>query len=197
VHACVHFQQLGHWLQLPHTFREDATSKAFAQRLNNRANIPEAKQDVPKLCAVDNDSDKLREWLPQMLTGRVGFDPDTPLSTPHQPLMHLDPAVLALAGWDGFESASSGNSAAMANYKALGCGGVGASKVVKSCPNTQDRPDDYTNMMDYQPDACRTVYTAQQIAVMHTAWKIRQEISINGKTGKYPNMQASRCLTGA
>jgi hypothetical protein len=110
--------------------------------------------------------------------------------------MHSDPAVLALPGWEGFKSASHEDSAVMANYKALGCGGVGASKTVKSCFN-QDRPDDYTNIMDYMPDACRAVYTAQQIAVMHTAYRVRQEISINGKTDKYLGMQASRCLTGA
>ena len=84
----------------------------------------------------------------------------------------------------------------MANYKALGCGGVGASKVVKSCDN-QNRPDDYTNLMDYMPDACRTVFTAQQIGVMHTAYRVRQEIALNGKTDKYKRMQDSRCLTGA
>jgi hypothetical protein len=190
--------EMGHWLQLPHTFREDDKSKFIAQALENKANIPLAKRAVAsgELCTVDNDSDKLRDWLPQLVTGRDGFESDTPLSTPHQPLMHSDPAVLALPGWSGFTSASPEDSAVMANFKALGCGGVAATKTVKSCAN-QDRPDDYTNMMDYMPDACRSVFTAQQIAVMHTAYRIRQDISINGKTEKYASMQASRCLTGA
>lgn len=190
-------QQLGHWLQLPHPFREDSKSD-YVEQLVRSDNVPAAKQRIQsgELCAVDNDSDKLRKMLPEVTTGREGFAADVPLSTPHQPLQHLHPAVLALPGWEGFKNALDTDSAAMANYKALGCGGVDASKVVKSCPN-QDRPDDYTNLMDYMPDACRTLFTAQQIGVMHTGYRVRQEISINGKTDKYPKMQASRCLTGA
>lgn len=189
--------QLGHWLQLPHTFAETPKSQEIDKLLQqDRDNIVQAKQAVRsgQLCATDNDSDKLSKMMDQLVTGRAGFESSVPLSTPHQPLQHDDPHVLALPGWEGFAKANDANG--KANYKALGCGGVAASKTVRSCPN-QDRPDDYTNHMDYVPKECRVTFTAQQVAVMHTAYRVRQEVSLNGKTDKYPQMKASRCLTGA